>query len=241
MSLRSQLCCFTGTIATKGKHNSPHPDPQTLCPAPNPSARVPQHRPEVVKVCRLRYIRLKRCGPPDKGENSMLNLYRIVGYGVNLAGARAVVRALGAALLLTVALYAAPAEAAWNGEQLVSGSSDAWEPFVAADRHSNNVYAVWFLPHGPSQCTGCPASGIQFTHSADNGQDLVDPSVLPLLCRGIKGSVRPHDPCGVQPGGRQPGARLRDVDGLECHCLQQVAEQRPYLDCRKDRVWSPVG
>ena len=121
----------------------------------------------------------------------MLNTCRILGYGVNLAGVRTIIRTLGAAVLVTVALYATPADAAWNGEQLVSGSSDAWEPFVAADRHSSNVYAVWFLPHGPSQCTGCPASGIQFTRSADNGQTWSTPVYCPYCAAGSKGQYDP--------------------------------------------------
>ena len=121
----------------------------------------------------------------------MLNTCRILGYGVNLAGVRTIIRTLGAAVLVTVALYATPADAAWNGEQLVSGSSDAWEPFVAADRHSSNVYAVWFLPHGPSQCTGCPASGIQFTRSADNGQTWSTPMYCPYCAAGSKGQYDP--------------------------------------------------
>ncbi len=33
-------------------------------------------------------------------------------------------------------------------------------PSVAADPNSSNVYATWFLPDGPAQCSGCPTIAI---------------------------------------------------------------------------------
>lgn len=94
-------------------------------------------------------------------------------------------------LMLGLAACAVPAHAAFVGEQLMSGSADAWEPFVAADANSANVYAVWFLPHGPVQCAGCPSSGLQFTRSTDNGVTWSAPVYCPYCASGSKGEYDP--------------------------------------------------
>ncbi len=93
-------------------------------------------------------------------------------------------------LLSLLSWQSAPAQTPWTGEQLMSGSGDAWEPFIAADTNSNNVYATWFLPHGPVQCSGCPSSGIQFTHSTDGGLTWSAPVYCPY-CGPSKGEYDP--------------------------------------------------
>ena len=102
------------------------------------------------------------------------------------------VGALGALVLALGLVAPVPtAHAAFVGEQLMSGTADAWEPFVAADANSNYVYAVWFLPHGPVQCSGCPSSGLQFTRSMDGGMTWSTPVYCPYCVAGSKGQYDP--------------------------------------------------
>jgi hypothetical protein len=101
-------------------------------------------------------------------------------------------RLLGASLLMATLWASAPANAAWNNEQLLSGASNnAWEPFVAADPSSNYVYAVWFLPSGPSQCQGCPTSGLSFSRSSDSGVTWTAPVYCPYCPANSKGQYDP--------------------------------------------------
>lgn len=98
---------------------------------------------------------------------------------------------LAGALLILCCLGAPQSARAWVGEHLLSGTADAWEPFVAADRNSNYVYATWFLPDGPAQCPGCPTSGIQFTRSTDGGVTWSTPVYCPYCAGGSKGQYDP--------------------------------------------------
>jgi hypothetical protein len=67
-------------------------------------------------------------------------------------------------------IAAAPsAPALFAGEQLLTGTNNSWEPFIAADPGSSHVYAVWFNPSGPAPCQGCPTSAMMFQSSTDNG------------------------------------------------------------------------
>ncbi len=103
---------------------------------------------------------------------------------------------LAGRLLLTVILssllpFATAAKSAaltgWVGERLMSGTENAWEPFVAADPSSSNVYATWFLPHGPGLCPTCPSSSGVFVMSADNGSTWSRPVYCPFCNREGKG------------------------------------------------------
>jgi hypothetical protein len=107
-------------------------------------------------------------------------------------GLRCVPCRLVSLLALTLCLVgAAHSQTNFVGEQLLSGTADAWEPFVAADPNSSNVYAVWFLAHGPPQCPGCPSSGLQFTRSADRGVTWLTPVYCPYCVAGSKGQYDP--------------------------------------------------
>ncbi|MGH8291331.1 MAG: sialidase family protein [Steroidobacteraceae bacterium] len=102
----------------------------------------------------------------------------------------------GRRLLLAVALISvlaqAPAaqtaaRAGWAGERLLSGAEHAWEPFVAADPNSSNVYATWFLRHGPALCPKCSTSSGVFVMSSDDGSSWSRPVYCPFCRLGSKG------------------------------------------------------
>lgn len=103
---------------------------------------------------------------------------------------------LGCCLLVAIALLAAQprathaqtgTQADWAGERLLSGTENAWEPFVAADPNSENVYATWFLPHGPALCPTCPTSGGVFIMSTDDGLTWSSPVYCPFCNRKGRG------------------------------------------------------
>lgn len=75
----------------------------------------------------------------------------------------------------------------WAGERLMSGAENAWEPFVAADLNSRNVYATWFLPHGPALCPTCPPASGVFVMSTDNGSSWSRPVYCPFCNRHGRG------------------------------------------------------
>ena len=100
-------------------------------------------------------------------------------------------RVLAIVCLLSTLWASTPAHASWAGEQLRSGTSNAWEPFVAADRSSTYAYAVWFLPSGPAQCQGCPASGISFSRSSDSGVTWSAPVYCPYCPTSSRGQYDP--------------------------------------------------
>ncbi len=104
---------------------------------------------------------------------------------------RTLVHVLLIASLFATFWVATPAYASWSNEQLVSGTSNAWEPFVAADPSSTYVYAVWFLPSGPAQCQGCPASGLSFSRSSDSGLTWTAPVYCPYCPTSSRGQYDP--------------------------------------------------
>jgi hypothetical protein len=92
---------------------------------------------------------------------------------------------LGRRLLLAVTWFlvvpqASAAQVGWAGERLLSGAERAWEPFVAADPHSDHVYATWFLPHGPALCSTCSISSGAFVISSDEGSRWSAPVYCPF-------------------------------------------------------------
>ena len=101
------------------------------------------------------------------------------------------VRMLAVAFLLATLWASTPAHATWAGEQVRSGTSDGWEPFVAADPSSTYAYAVWFLPNGPAQCSGCPASGLSFSRSSDSGVTWSAPVYCPYCSTSSRGQYDP--------------------------------------------------
>ena len=76
---------------------------------------------------------------------------------------------LSLAVVLVTPTTTIAAPLSWGNETLLSGSTNAWEPFIAADPNSSWVYATWFLPSGPAPCTGCATSNIRFSSSSDGG------------------------------------------------------------------------
>src|SRR5262245_7117106 len=72
-------------------------------------------------------------------------------------------------LYALIGIAAPPPQSVWFGEQLLTGTNNSWEPYIAADPGSSWVYAVWFNPSGPAPCQGCPLSSIMFQSSQDGG------------------------------------------------------------------------
>jgi hypothetical protein len=72
---------------------------------------------------------------------------------------------------LTVAVSGAgpAALAAGFDTERVVGAADDWEPVVAADPGSNNVYQIVTRYSGPKPCKGCPLPTLVFRRSTDGG------------------------------------------------------------------------
>ena len=78
----------------------------------------------------------------------------------------------------------------WFGESVVDPTVDDWEPAIAADPHTNYVYALTTRYGVPEPCKGnCPSPVIELIVSADNGATW-GPAAPLCACKG-KGQFDP--------------------------------------------------
>lgn len=90
----------------------------------------------------------------------------------------------------TKAIHRAPATG-WTGEKLMGGTSDDWEPAIAADPNASYVYILHNRYGGAKACSNsCPDPAMIVNVSADGGATF-GPDAFLCTCRNTHGQFDP--------------------------------------------------
>jgi hypothetical protein len=88
-----------------------------------------------------------------------------------------------------VAAHAAP-PVSWAGEVLVGGTSDDWEPSIAADPGAPYVYLMYNRYGGAKACQHCPSPSMMIQVSSNGGQSWGAENFI-CTCSGVPAQYDP--------------------------------------------------